>query len=276
MTNLYQRFKKLSKDEILDLGRYYAVDANGFTKFVEENWNEKQESSCDYVRALITVVTLLNDRPMGSEHEITVLNDFFNDTTKEKNKLVNALDKYFNEAGINKDGYDIVKAYQEKISARKNARSLFDELQNLSFSKVGSIFTPERIKRLKRLNNTYAYVSTVIDGEIKTPKLRKIYIRGNDAKTLILKMGKANYRFVGIKRGIYNISNEYKELMFQNNVSYNDKYSPLEKVAYIYGIDEAKKYVRQEIHNMTDVQDEIYHEKRKGHKTLNEYLKEND
>lgn len=276
MTNLYQKFKKLNKEEVLDIGQYYSVDKEGFAKFLEETWNEEKENTCDFARALITVVALLNDRPLGSEHEITVINDFFNDTQKEKNRIINALDKYFNEARVIDGGYDIVKAYKEKVSAREEFRTLFDELQALNFSNIKSIFTPERIQRLKKLNNTYAYVTTIINGVIKEPKkLKKIFVKGNDVNSLILKVGNVNFRFVGAKRGIYNISNDQNELMFQNNVSYNKRYTPMEKIAYVYGIDEAKKFFRDRVHEMTDVQDEIYHKNRKDHKSLEKYYNEN-
>ena len=84
MTNLYQKFKKLNKEEVLDIGQYYSVDKEGFAKFLEETWNEEKESTCDFARALITVVALMSKGIIDSSLKNHLINAKKNGISKKE------------------------------------------------------------------------------------------------------------------------------------------------------------------------------------------------
>lgn len=262
MTNMYQLLSRLGKEKVIEFGKFYAVDKEGFEKFVEENWVKNEfNSNGEYVIAVVSIAMLLKDGEKDCEHELYMLDRIFNNSENEKDIIVNALDKYFNEKNLDKNKMDIVKSYREKIEIKEEMDEILRQLENLSFLKINPILGEEQIKKLKEYNNQEVYVEKLIDGKIKPiEKLSKVTIKGSTGQYLILKIGKINYKFLSTKRGVYALRDCNKKLIFKDTISLDNTLSDIEKVAYLYGVEAAKKYANNRISELNARKTKSYRE----------------
>lgn len=275
MTNLYQIIKRLSKDKIIEIGRFYSVDKEGFEKYVNENWEKDSlNKNGEYVKALVAIVVLLHERPVGCEHEISTLHNMFNDTKNEKNLILNPLSLFFQEKESINGKFDIVKEYKDKLEIKDQIGKIIEDLKLMSLTPFTPVINDKMVERLKQLNNQYAYVTTFSNGKIKAQKgPKKIYVKGNNAKNLIIQFGNVNFRFIGTTRGVYSISNQDNQLVYKNNISFNADLSTVEKIAYLYGIEEARKYAERKIYEITTEKDDNYKKSKATEKVFEDFLK---
>lgn len=279
MTDIYQVLRRFGKDKILEIGSVYAIDKPGFEKFVNEKWEDNRPFSNknESIRALVAIAVLLNDRPFGYEHELNLLDSFFNHSIKDKS-LLEYLDTYFNEARIFENGFDIVKAYKNKIAMNIEVKTLAEQLKVLGEYKINPLLTSDYINNLKKYNNTQMFVTTVSGGKLTTrDKLQSVVIQGNDAQNLILKFKNTSFKFANVKRAVSKLENRYHEVIYFNPVlsNVNSKYTELEKMAYTAGFENAQKYVRELLSNRKYEQD-LEFKKAKQKPTLKEILGERE
>ncbi len=279
MTDIYQVLRRFGKDKILEIGSVYAIDKPGFEKFVNEKWEDNRPFSNknESIRALVAIAVLLNDRPFGYEHELNLLDSFFNHSIKDKS-LLEYLDTYFNEARIFENGFDIVKAYKNKIAMNIEVKTLAEQLKVLGEYKINPLLTSDYINNLKKYNNTQMFVTTVSGGKLTTrDKLQSVVIQGNDAQNLILKFKNTSFKFANVKRAVSKLENIYHEVIYFNPVlsNVNSKYTELEKMAYTAGFENAQKYVRELLSNRKYEQD-LEFKKAKQKPTLKEILGERE
>ncbi len=279
MTDIYQVLRRFGKDKILEIGSVYAIDKPGFEKFINEKWEDNRPFSNknESIRALVAIAVLLNDRPFGYEHELNLLDSFFNHSIKDKS-LLEYLDTYFNEARIFENGFDIVKAYKNKIAMNIEVKTLAEQLKVLGEYKINPLLTSDYINNLKKYNNTQMFVTTVSGGKLTTrDKLQSVVIQGNDAQNLILKFKNTSFKFANVKRAVSKLENRYHEVIYFNPVlsNVNSKYTELEKMAYTAGFENAQKYVRELLSNRKYEQD-LEFKKAKQKPTLKEILGERE
>ena len=279
MTDIYQVLRRFGKDKILEIGSVYAIDKPGFEKFVNEKWEDNRPFSNknESIRALVAIAVLLNDRPFGYEHELNLLDSFFTHSIKDKS-LLEYLDTYFNEARIFENGFDIVKAYKNKIAMNIEVKTLAEQLKVLGEYKINPLLTSDYINNLKKYNNTQMFVTTVSGGKLTTrDKLQSVVIQGNDAQNLILKFKNTSFKFANVKRAVSKLENRYHEVIYFNPVlsNVNSKYTELEKMAYTAGFENAQKYVRELLSNRKYEQD-LEFKKAKQKPTLKEILGERE
>lgn len=279
MTDIYQVLRRFGKDKILEIGSVYAIDKPGFEKFVNEKWEDNRPFSNknESIRALVAIAVLLNDRPFGYEHELNLLYSFFNHSIKDKS-LLEYLDTYFNEARIFENGFDIVKAYKNKIAMNIEVKTLAEQLKVLGEYKINPLLTSDYINNLKKYNNTQMFVTTVSGGKLTTrDKLQSVVIQGNDAQNLILKFKNTSFKFANVKRAVSKLENRYHEVIYFNPVlsNVNSKYTELEKMAYTAGFENAQKYARELLSNRKYEQD-LEFKKAKQKPTLKEILGERE
>lgn len=279
MTDIYQVLRRFGKDKILEIGSVYAIDKPGFEKFVNEKWEDNRPFSNknESIRALVAIAVLLNDRPFGYEHELNLLDSFFNHSIKDKS-LLEYLDTYFNEARIFENGFDIVKAYKNKIALNIEVKTLAEQLKVLGEYKINPLLTSDYINNLKKYNNTQMFVTTVSGGKLTTrDKLQSVVIQGNDAQNLILKFKNTSFKFANVKRAVSKLENRYHEVIYFNPVlsNVNSKYTELEKMAYTAGFENAQKYARELLSNRKYEQD-LEFKKAKQKPTLKEILGERE
>lgn len=279
MTDIYQVLRRFGKDKILEIGSVYAIDKPGFEKFINEKWEDNRPFSNknESIRALVAIAVLLNDRPFGYEHELNLLDSFFNHSIKDKS-LLEYLDTYFNEARIFENGFDIVKAYKNKIAMNIEVKTLAEQLKVLGEYKINPLLTSDYINNLKKYNNTQMFVTTVSGGKLTTrDKLQSVVIQGNDAQNLILKFKNTSFKFANVKRAVSKLENRYHEVIYFNPVlsNVNSKYTDLEKMAYTAGFENAQKYVRELLSNRKYEQD-LEFKKAKQKPTLKEILGERE
>ena len=279
MTDIYQVLRRFGKDKILEIGSVYAIDKPGFEKFINEKWEDNRPFSNknESIRALVAIAVLLNDRPFGYEHELNLLDSFFNHSIKDKS-LLEYLDTYFNEARIFENGFDIVKAYKNKIAMNIEVKTLAEQLKVLGEYKINPLLTSDYINNLKKYNNTQMFVTTVSGGKLTTrDKLQSVVIQGNDAQNLILKFKNTSFKFANVKRAVSKLENRYHEVIYFNPVlsNVNSKYTDLEKMAYTAGFENAQKYARELLSNRKYEQD-LEFKKAKQKPTLKEILGERE
>ena len=279
MTDIYQVLRRFGKDKILEIGSVYAIDKPGFEKFINEKWEDNRPFSNknESIRALVAIAVLLNDRPFGYEHELNLLDSFFNHSIKDKS-LLEYLDTYFNEARIFENGFDIVKAYKNKIAMNIEVKTLAEQLKVLGEYKINPLLTSDYINNLKKYNNTQMFVTTVSGGKLTTrDKLQSVVIQGNDAQNLILKFKNTCFKFANVKRAVSKLENRYHEVIYFNPVlsNVNSKYTELEKMAYTAGFENAQKYARELLSNRKYEQD-LEFKKAKQKPTLKEILGERE
>ena len=279
MTDIYQVLRRFGKDKILEIGSVYAIDKPGFEKFINEKWEDNRPFSNknESIRALVAIAVLLNDRPFGYEHELNLLDSFFNHSIKDKS-LLEYLDTYFNEARIFENGFDIVKAYKNKIAMNIEVKTLAEQLKVLGEYKINPLLTSDYINNLKKYNNTQMFVTTVSGGKLTTrDKLQSVVIQGNDAQNLILKFKNTSFKFANVKRAVSKLENRYHEVIYFNPVlsNVNSKYTELEKMAYTAGFENAQKYARELLSNRKYEQD-LEFKKAKQKPTLKEILGERE
>lgn len=275
MTDIYQVLRRFDKNKIINIGSVYAINKSGFEKFVNDNWEENEffSNKREGIRALVAVAILLNDRPNGYEHELNLLDSFFNYSTEDNDFLEN-LDTYFNETRMFEDGFDIVKAYKNKISIDKEAKILADQLKVLKEYKINPLLTKDYITKLKRYNNTQMYVTTITNGALNTSdRLQNVLIQGKDAQSLILKLKTASYKFANVNRAVSKLENRYHEVIYFNPIfsDINSRYTELEKLAYTAGVEDAQKYARELLRARKNEQD-LEFKKAKNKPTLQEIL----
>lgn len=274
MTDIYKYLQKKSKRDVINFGKAYAYDKSGFVKFAEKNWNKEDGN---YVRAIVSVASLLLDRPKLNKdtdliEQVHALDYAFNTLNGEKGCLINPIIKFFDN-GVKKGTLggqisEIEDAYKQKINAYAEIVKLRKQI-DLVDKQITPILGEDTIAKLKTYNRKPVMLSVYRRNNKTLEKEYKIIVKGSSPKDLSLQFNGNTIHVISDVGGVASIKDvDTGETIFKNELKGVKFSSKLEKYTHYYGFQTAIDMLAKEIKNASTVSDEDYRKKVKDKKAI--------
>lgn len=264
MTDIYKYLQKKSKKEVINLGKAYAHDKAGFVKFAENNWNK---DNGNYVRAVVSVASLLIDRPKLDKdtdlpEQIHALDYAFNTVDGKEGYLLQPIIKFFDngtrKGPAGRQVSEIEDAYRQKLYAYDRIASLRKEIEVVD-SQIKPILGEDTIARLKSYNGKPVLLACYRGKGVTPEKIFKIKITGSSLKHMAVQFKGSTVRLIGEVGGVASIKDpQTGEVIFKNDLRGMKFSSNLEKYTHYYGFQSAIKVMADDISSHLNKDDEEY------------------
>lgn len=235
--NAYEFLKNKSFEDVVKLGCKYATKKQEFQTFANKF---KEVGDGDYVRAVVATAQMLNEEYTKVHHDLHMLEFVYGGD----GNLKNPISEYFDDenASLTKEFDVCLKEYDEMIV-------LYNEYQKIKYSKFNPLIKSTNFYKLMNYKNKTVIITAVKNENKEIKKgVFKLRIFGNNPQTMKVKMGTNVVPLVGIEKGVVSIHDPNSlDMIYQNHYVDSDRYSQIQKTAYIYGVEKAREYYADRI-----------------------------
>ena len=254
MIDIYRYLQRKNKKDVIILGRAYAIDKTGFSRFAEKTWQDDEK----IVRAVVSVAYLLFDRNAKNEKEVMrQLGNLYSDfETENGNKLLQAIVKFYDNGRVQVyRGIKLPSVQMLLLQKLKNYEKitlLQTELRKVD-RKVIPLLSDDTIALLKKYDGKPVILS-MYKKKRKTPeKVYQIKLKGQRPHEFSISLnGGSPVHLVSELGGVAIIKDaETGKVLFENNTKNMTFANRLTKLVYLYGYDDAKRIVSRRIDSLS-------------------------